>query len=87
MTSSISADPDSPMMRLIDTRYDDGTEVVYKLNWILSCDACKRRGLADRCQHIARIVSFITETHMFLSLIPKRCTTILFKLCHPGKGE
>ena len=41
-------------MRLLDTKYADGTAVVKKLNWVQACIECQRKNMADRCNHIAR---------------------------------
>lgn len=54
MTSSVSPDGDSPLVKLLDTKYNDGTDVVKKLNWVQSCKSCERKGIADRCTHISR---------------------------------
>lgn len=54
MISSVSPDGDSPIVRLLDTCYEDGTPVVRKLNWVQACKDCQRKGIADRCTHIAR---------------------------------
>lgn len=54
MTSSVSPDGDNPIVQLLDTKYSDGTSVVRKLNWVQSCKPCERKGLQDRCTHIAR---------------------------------
>jgi hypothetical protein len=37
MTSSISPDGDSPIMKILDVKYDDGSNVIKKLNWIQVC--------------------------------------------------
>ena len=55
MTSSVSTDGDSPIVRLLDTKYADGTPVVKKLNWVQACLDCQRKNMADRCNHIARM--------------------------------
>lgn len=57
MTSSVSPDGDNPMMRMIDTRYNDGTPVVKQLDFNKSCNACKRKGLQKRCPHIKSILT------------------------------
>lgn len=54
MTSSVSPDGDNPLLKLLSAKYPDGTDVVKNLNWIQSCKNCERRGLAERCTHIAR---------------------------------
>jgi hypothetical protein len=54
MTSSVSPDGDSPLVKLLDTKYNDGTNVVRKLNWTEACKTCERKGIADRCTHITR---------------------------------
>ena len=54
MTSSVSPDGDNPLLKLLSAKYPDGTDVVENLNWIQSCMPCQRRGLQDRCTHIAR---------------------------------
>jgi hypothetical protein len=54
MTSSISPGSDSAAMRILDTKYDDGTNVVRVLDWVQSCVDCVRKGAAERCTHIMR---------------------------------
>lgn len=54
MISSVSPDGDSPIVRLLDTTYEDGTPVVRNLNWVQACKDCERRDIADRCTHIVR---------------------------------
>lgn len=54
MISSMSAGTDSHAMKILDMKYDDGTPVVEKLNWVQACGACKKKGMADKCTHIAR---------------------------------
>ncbi len=57
MTSSVSPDGDNPLLKLLSAKYPDGTDVVKNLNWIQSCKNCERRGLAERCTHIARMLA------------------------------
>ena len=59
MISSVSPDGDNPLVKLLDTKYIDGTNVVWKLNWVQSCKACERKGLQDRCTHITRIFIYL----------------------------
>lgn len=54
MISSMAAGTDSHALKILDMKYDDGTPVVTKLNWIQACGPCKKKGLADKCNHIAR---------------------------------
>lgn len=54
MISSMSAGTESHAMKILDMKYDDGTDVVMKLNWIQACASCKKKGLSDKCTHIAR---------------------------------
>ncbi len=51
MTSSVAPDGDNPMMRLMDTKYKDGTPVVKQIDLNNACNACKRKGLEKRCTH------------------------------------
>jgi hypothetical protein len=62
MISSICPDGDSPILKVINAKYKDGTPVVRLLNWIQSCIACKRKGLQDKCKHIkAQVQHFVTN--------------------------
>lgn len=54
MISSMSTGTESYAMKILDMKYDDGTDVVMKLNWIQACATCKKKGLEDKCTHIAR---------------------------------
>lgn len=54
MISSMSGDSNSPAMKIINAKYDDGTDVVKKFNWVQSCVACKRKGVPEKCSHIRR---------------------------------
>lgn len=54
MTSSVAPDGDNPMMRLMDTKYKDGTPVVKQIDLNNSCNACRRKGLEKRCTHRAK---------------------------------
>ena len=54
MVSSMAGNPDAPAMKILDLKYDDGTPVVHRLDWVQSCIVCKRKGIADRCTHIVR---------------------------------
>lgn len=51
MTSSVAPDGDNPLMRLMDTKYNDGTPVVKQIDLNNACAACKRKGLEKRCTH------------------------------------
>ena len=54
MVSSMSGNANSPAMRLIDAKYDDGTDVVRKVDLMQSCRECKRKGMPEKCPHIGR---------------------------------
>lgn len=55
-TSSVSVDGDSPIVRMMQTTYPDGSPVVRSLCWVQACMACQRKGIADRCTHIIRML-------------------------------
>lgn len=57
-TSSVSVDGDSPIVRMMQTTYPDGSPVVRSLCWVQACMTCQRKGIADRCTHIIRMFSF-----------------------------
>lgn len=40
-------------MQIINGKYDDGSDVVKKFNWVTSCGVCTRKGIAEKCTHIA----------------------------------
>lgn len=54
MISSMSGNTNSPAMKLINAKYDDGTDVVRKLDCVQSCRECKRKGLPEKCTHMPR---------------------------------
>ena len=56
MTSSMSPGGDSIPMKIMNVKYDDGTNVINVFNWVVACMHCKRRGLADKCTHVPRSV-------------------------------
>lgn len=56
MISSMSSDANSPAMQIINSKYDDGTDVVKKFNFATSCGVCTRKGIAEKCTHISRSV-------------------------------
>jgi len=56
MISSMSSDANSPAMQIINSKYDDGTDVVKKFNFVTSCGVCTRKGIAEKCTHIARSI-------------------------------
>jgi len=74
MISSMSSDANSPAMKIIDAKYDDGTPVMKKLDWVQSCATCKRKGVADKCTHVANRPQFFNSVHT---------TTRLSKLLPP----
>jgi hypothetical protein len=74
MTSSVSPDGDNPLLKLLSAKYPDGTDVVKNLNWIQSCKNCERRGLAERCTHIASIAAPLKR---YITLICFRGTPTL----------
>ena len=39
-------------MKILDTKYDDGTDVIKKLNWVKACAECKKRGVPEKCRHV-----------------------------------
>lgn len=51
MTSSMSANGASSAMKILDAKYDDGTNVVRKYNLVQSCVECKRKGIPEKCTH------------------------------------
>jgi hypothetical protein len=52
--SSVAPDGDSPLRKVIDALYPDGTRVIKLLDWVQVCASCERRGLADTCTHLTR---------------------------------
>ena len=56
MISSMSSDANSPAMQIINSKYDDGTDVVKKFNFVTSCGVCTRKGIPEKCTHIARTI-------------------------------
>lgn len=53
-TSSVSVDGDSPIVRMMQTKYPNGDPVVEPLCWVQCCIECQRKGIADRCTHVAK---------------------------------
>ena len=74
MISSMSSDANSPAMKIIDAKYDDGTDVMKKLDWVQSCVVCKRKGIPEKCTHVARRPQFFnsvaTQTRLSKLLPP-----------------
>lgn len=68
MTSSVAPDGDNPMMRLLDTKYRDGTPVVKQLDFNKACRSCQRKGLEKRCTHNPSI--YLLFVSLSLSLPP-----------------
>lgn len=55
MTSSVAPGGSREgIMAILDAKYADGSKAVLELNWMQSCDACKRAGRSDRCAHITQ---------------------------------
>ena len=52
--SSVAPDGDSPLRKVIDALYPDGTRVIKLLNWCKVCASCELRGLQDSCNHLTR---------------------------------
>jgi hypothetical protein len=91
MTSSVSPDGDNQLVKLLDTKYNDGTDVVRKLNWVQSCKACERKGQQDRCTHIQSI-SFIYSLSLSLHICKikinnERTTSTFPELRWTGESE
>jgi hypothetical protein len=61
MTSSMSPGSNSIAMRILDVKYDDGSDVVKKLDFVQSCVVCKRKGIPEKCTHIARTPQHFTS--------------------------
>lgn len=55
MTPTVSPGDDDMVLRLLDARFEDGTPVVRKSNWVPACKDCERKDIADRCTHIVRL--------------------------------
>lgn len=53
-TSSVSVDGDSPIVRMMQTKYPNGEPVVESLCWVQCCLECQRKGIADRCTHVSK---------------------------------
>jgi len=56
-------------MQIINGKYDDGSDVVKKFNWVTSCGVCTRKGIAEKCTHIARPIQHFQsiQSHARLS--------------------
>jgi hypothetical protein len=54
MVSSINPKGNSAMVRIMDVKDEDGNDVVTKCNYKTVCPECEKRGLQDKCDHIAR---------------------------------
>lgn len=67
MTSSMSPGGDSSALKLLDVKYEDGSSVINKHNWVQvlfpqylsllineTCKTCKAKGIPEKCTHISR---------------------------------
>ena len=54
LISSMSADINSPLVKLIEAKYDDDNDVVKRLTWIECCHDCATKGLHEKCEHVNR---------------------------------
>ena len=61
MTSSMSPGGDSSAMKILDTKYEDGSNVITKFNWIIACVDCKRKGISEKCSHVTRYIQNIYQ--------------------------
>ena len=82
MTSSISPGAASSAMCILDAKYDDGTNVVRKLDWVQSCIDCKRKGIADKCQHVIR-----RPEHFHGGFSNQKRVTKLLDAANPGAAR
>jgi hypothetical protein len=53
LTSSQNKDPDSPIRKMINARYEDsGQDAVLRYNWLQACADCRAAKQDERCTHI-----------------------------------
>ncbi len=75
MTSSVSPDGDNALLKLLDFKFPDGTNVVKNPNFIQSCNSCIRLDRQDQCIHIVRPI--FTQNDI-LDSVELRCCTRKF---------
>lgn len=55
LTSSQNKDPDNPIRRMINAKYEDsGEDAVLRFNWLQACSDCRIAKQEERCTHIAQ---------------------------------